>query len=150
MLKKRIWILVLLIILALLLCGFILYPNISVKKVNVGDEQFSVPSQYKEENVSDNLVKLSSGDSVYFMTEKENNNIKYFVKKYVNLKKSADNQSVNILHLDYEGSDIYRSVVSDNSSVVHYWFVKNGKGYEIYTGTADSSSDEFIMNIIKS
>ena len=118
--------------------------------MNVGDEQFSVPSQYKVENVSDNLVKLSSGDSVYFMTEKENNNIKYFVKKYVNLKKSADNQSVNILHLDYEGSDIYRSVVSDNSSVVHYWFVKNGKGYEIYTGTADSSSDEFIMNIIKS
>ena len=62
---------------------------------------------------------------------------------------SVDKVLVNY-YIDNGNFDIYKSVVSENSSVIHYWFVKNGKGYEIYTGTADSNSDDFILDIINS
>ncbi len=143
-------ILILILILVLIIFGFLAFQNQSVKKLVIGDEQFSVPSQYQEEYLSNNLVKISSGDNVYFITEKSSSDVKIFVNKYVKHKKLADNQSVNIYYIDNGNFDIYKSVVSENSSVIHYWFVKNGKGYEIYTGTADSNSDDFILDIINS
>ena len=146
---KKIGLLAVFIIIALIVLGFV-YQDFSVKEVDVGETRFMVPSEYQVQNISNTLVKLTSGGTVYFINEKNSSDIKIFVNKYVNHKNKTENKSVEISHLAYKDSDIYKSVVSDNSSVIHYWFVKNGKGYEIYTGTANSNSDELVLDIINS
>ena len=146
---KKIGLLAVFIIIALIVFGFV-YQDFSVKEVDVGETRFMVPSEYQVQNISNTLVKLTSGGTVYFINEKNSSDIKIFVNKYVNHKNKTENKSVEISHLAYKDSDIYKSVVSDNSSVIHYWFVKNGKGYEIYTGTANSNSDELVLDIINS
>ncbi|MEE0942207.1 MAG: hypothetical protein UIB63_03730 [Methanobrevibacter sp.] len=146
---KKIGLLAVFIIIALIVFGFV-YQDFSVKEVDVGETRFMVPSEYQVQNISNTLVKLTSGGTVYFINEKNSSDIKIFVNKYVNHKNKTENKSVEISHLAYNDSDIYKSVVSDNSSVIHYWFVKNGKGYEIYTGTANSNSDELVLDIINS
>lgn len=146
---KKIGLLAVFIIIALIVFGFV-YQDFSVKELDVGETRFMVPSEYQVQNISNTLVKLTSGGTVYFINEKNSSDIKIFVNKYVNHKNKTENKSVEISHLAYKDSDIYKSVVSDNSSVIHYWFVKNGKGYEIYTGTANSNSDELVLDIINS
>lgn len=141
---------VIIIIVVILFCGMFFFQENSMKKVIVNDVEFSVPSKYQDQQASIHLVKLTSGENIYFINVLNSSDVKFFVNDYVVHKNTTENKSVNISKLDYADSTIYKSVVSDNSSVIHYWFLKDGKTCEIYTGTADSNTDNFILDIIKS
>ena len=145
---KRIVVIIIIIIL-ILLGGMFLFQENSMKKVTVNDVEFSVPSKYQDQMDSTHLLRLTSGENIYFINVLNSSDVKFFVNDYVAHKNTTENKSVNISKLDYSNSTIYKSVVSDNSSIVHYWFLKDGKSCEIYTGTADSNTDNFILDIIK-
>ncbi|WP_296789772.1 hypothetical protein [uncultured Methanobrevibacter sp.] len=148
--NKKLGLLAILVIIILVAFGFFMSHSSSTKEILVGESKFVIPSEYQEQNVSNHLVKITSGDNIYFINENNNSNITYFVDFYVNHKNVTENKSVNVSHLMYGDSDIYKAVVNDNASIVHYWFLKNGKCYEIYTGTANSNTDNLILDIIKS
>lgn len=148
--NKKSKVLIVIICILLLVFGIFLYQNQTVKKINVGDTQFSIPSGYNEQVISKSLVKFTSGNNVFYINEKNSTDINHFVNLYVNHKNKTENKSVEISQFQSNGQNIYKSVVSDNVSVVHYWFLKNGKCYEIYTGTADSNMDNLISDIVKS
>ena len=101
--------------------------------------------------ISDNLVRFIANDKILLINSDINaSDIDSAVSNYVKFKNQSENLSINVQKLDLDGLTVYKSVVQNNSSVVHYWFIKDNHIYEIYTPTFDSNMETVILNIIKS
>ena len=145
-LKKKLAII--LIIIIIVVGAIILYTS-SSQQIKVGDAYFNVPNGYQAQNVSDKLVRLVSDDKVLYINGNINeSNIDKAVSDYVNFKNRSENTSVMVSDLNENGYNFHKSIAVTNSSIVHYWFIKENKIYEIYTSTADSNTDKLISSIV--
>lgn len=148
--KKKVIILILIFIL-IVIGAFVFYESSLSQKVKVGDSYFTIPKEFQKEDISDNLVRFIANDKILFINSDINaSDIDSAVSNYVKFKNQSENLSINVQKLDLDGLTVYKSVVQNNSSVVHYWFIKDNHIYEIYTPTFDSNMETVILNIIKS
>ncbi|WP_296888431.1 hypothetical protein [uncultured Methanobrevibacter sp.] len=148
--KKKAIILILIFIL-IVIGAFVFYESSLSQKVKVGDSYFTIPKEFQKEDISDNLVRFIANDKILFINSDINaSDIDSAVSNYVKFKNQSENLSINVQKLDLDGLTVYKSVVQNNSSVVHYWFIKDNHIYEIYTPTFDSNMETVILNIIKS
>ena len=148
---RKKWILIILAVILILIGSFAIYESNFSQKVKVGESYFTIPSEFQKENVSTDLVRFISNDKIFFINSNVNaTNIDSAVSNYINYKNQTENMTIEVNKLNVDGIEIHKSIVQDNSSVVHYWFNKNNHNYEIYTPTADPTMDKLIIEIIKS
>ena len=145
--KKKLAIII--IIILIVLVGAVIFYESSSQQIKVGDAYFNVPKGYQAQNVSDKLVRLVSDDKILYINGNvTGSNIDKAVSDYVNFKNRTENTSIMVSDINENGYNFHKSIAVTNSSIVHYWFIKENKIYEIYTSTADSNTDKLISSIV--
>ena len=63
---------------------------------------------------------------------------------------ARNNLTLTLSNLTVGQHTVQKSVMDNNTEIVHYWFDFNGKVYEIYTRSANSNTDDVITELINS
>ena len=145
-------ILILLVILiAVLSIGFLF--NSTDNKVEVGSTYFSLPSGFEQESMikEDNFVavNITNGKNTIKIVEYKNTNVKNLIDNYIKIK-NQDNHTVKVETLEIDSKPVYKSTDTSDSKIIHYWFEKNNKVYEIYSWDANSNTAGVIEKLISS
>lgn len=150
--EKKYIISILLIIATLVIVGSFYFADFSKQndnQIKVGEATFTVPDGYNVTNSSKDRVKLSNGVNsigiVYYNSSKTNK----YVDNYVSLKEE-DGYKINVSNFTSGNTVVYKSEVSNDTGVVHYWFKYGEKTYSIYSGDANKHMDKQVSQLIKS
>ena len=57
---------------------------------------------------------------------------------------------MEVINFTIDNNVIQKSINSNNNFNVHYWFVKNGKSYEIYKWDDNPKMDYIVNDLVKS
>ena len=143
---------ILIIVVMLLVFGFTSLNNLSNldPTVKFGNVEFTLPDNYYKKDTTDSgNVVITDGDKEITILRYDDKNVKNHIQKYEDYVKSK-NQTIKLKDFKAGGMQVYKSTINENSKVIHYWFVKNGKTYSIYTSNADKNTGDIILNMIKS
>ncbi|WP_405291010.1 hypothetical protein [Methanobrevibacter sp.] len=143
--KKIIGIIV--VIIAILILGFSIYTQNTVK---IGNTYFAIPEGYKVVDEGDYYNLSSDINSICIVKKVHQENVEKLIDGYTHSKKSSDNDTLEISKFKVDNYDVYKSVSAKNAKTVHYWLVKDKKTtYEFFTWSGDSNTDRVVTNLIK-
>jgi|GEM_PF-5165060 len=149
---KKILLCVIIVLIIVAGIGIFYDSFIATKEFKLGDTYFNMPSGFHQEGCETtdkyDLTNISDGKCVIGMYEYRNNNITNIMNHYVS-EKNKDNYSVQIVNSTVNGIVIHKSVILNDISNVHYWFVYNDIGYEFYTWDANNDTDNIVANLVK-
>jgi len=146
--KKWIAVIVIIILLVAGLIAFYSFSNQS-NKVKVGSATFKTPDGYHVEDSKDkNVTNLTKGNKNIYIKEYNDKNVKKYINSYVSQSKK-NNKTVKISNFTVGKTTVYKSNL-DNSSAVHYWFVKKNKTYTIYSRDKNPEIDSITIKLIES
>lgn len=137
-------------IIILLVVGLIAYTSFMNQgtKVKVGDATFKMPDGYHLGNSDKNMANLTNGTKNIYIKKYDDKNVKKHIDSYINQSKQ-NNKTVKISNFTVGKTLVYKSNLN-NSSTVHYWFVKNNKTYTIYSGDKNPEIDSITIKLIES
>ena len=126
------WLLISLIFCILIIAiGFFVLNSNNV--VQVGSTSFKLPDGYVEGTPNQfGAVNLTDGKYSIFVVEHNGTDVKKYINEYNKDFVKTKNRTIDVLTLNIEGLDMYKSSNVDNPNNVHYWVVKNGKTFEFY------------------
>jgi hypothetical protein len=148
---KKSSILIILIILAICVVGFLCFGNsLRGEVVKVGGTDFIVPEGYHQDapnKLGD--VTISNGTHKIFLEEHNDTDVDKYIKNYESFCKKH-NQTVKVSKLNVDGVEFYKSFNEDNPQTVYYWFIKGDKTYDIYKWHENKEMDHLVIDFIKS
>ena len=138
------------IILTIIVGAFILVyeTNYVHNSVKVGNTYFTLPYGYHEVNTNGH-INITDGNTPMGLGVHEDSDIDKYIDKYIKLNEKK-NVSVKIHEFKVNDVIIHKSLVENNTRVIHYWFINDGKVYEFYTWFGNSKTDEVVSDLIKS
>lgn len=143
--------LAILAIVLILIVGFCAYEGLSNQHFKVGSATFDMPKGYHEGTPNYlGSVNITKANHTIFFTEYNDSNVTKHINDYKKLILKDRNQTVVISNYTIGGNLIYKGVVKENPTVMHSWFVKNNKTYDIYTWDGDDNLDNIVINCIQS
>ena len=142
---KQLILIIIGLIVLLLVGGFIITNNPNNIKIN--DVKFKAPDTYEVSDGADE-VKLTNGKDSIIIVKNTTTKLKKTVDNYIHSKEKK-NDTVKLSNMTINNNVIYRVSV-DNTNIVHYWFEKNGKVFEIYTKNANPNTELAVTDLIKS
>lgn len=117
----------------------------------VGNTEFVIPEGYSEGNFNEfGATNITNGTNSIFILENNDTNVMEYVHDYENYINNTRNQSMNILTFTIDDMLVYKTDNVDNPNIIHYWFVKNNKTYDIYTWDGNEKIDSIVISMIKS
>ena len=138
-------IIILIFIVSLVIIGyFIVYEK---NHVTIDGANFKIPDGYHVID-NDNTINITNNNNSISIAKKATGNINKSADYYINKKKNA-NISVQLSKMDINNKKVYQ-VTEDNPSVLHYWFEKNGKVYEIGCLDANPNTYYVVKELIQS
>lgn len=146
--KKIILIIIIILIILIGVANFTLLNN--EKTVKVGDATFSIPSGYKvgtPNNLGD--TNITNGVNSIFIKEHSTTDLHRYLVEYENYIKSL-NDTVKVTCSTVDNGNVYKVEKNNDSKVIHYFFVKNGRTYEIYVWENNPNLDNLVQELIKS
>lgn len=132
------------IIIAILIVGFIFYTQNTIK---IGNSYFTIPEGYHVIDEGD-YVNLTSGNN-HICLYKE---IPYDSNKSISIyekDKHKENDTLKFSNITSGDVKIIKAVSKKHPNLSHYWFVKDGNSYEAFSWHGDSGSDDILINLIK-
>ena len=138
-------------IIILLVVGLIVYTSFMNQEteVKVGDATFKIPDGYHLGNSDEkNVTNLTNGTKNICIKEYDDKNIKKHINSYIN-QSEKDNKTVKISNFTVGKTLVYKTNLN-KSAIVHYWFVKNNKTYNIYTWDKNPEIDSISIKLIES
>ena len=143
------WIIIICVII-LLVVGLIAFYTISIHKseINIGSTKFKMPNGYHE--VSSNkgdVINLTNGTHGICIGKYDDINVKKHIKSYIDYNKKK-NITTNISNFTVGKTVVYKSQLN-NSTAVHYWFVKNRTTYDIYSWHYNPEFDSITIKLIE-
>lgn len=134
----------------ILVVGFSAYVGLFNSTFKVGDTTFNMPKGYHE-GKSNYLgaVNITDGNTTVFFEEKDVNVIQD-INKYKKMIWDDRNQTVLVSNYTIDGNLFYKSTIKENPGVMHCWFVKNNKTYDIYTWDGNNDLDMIVINCYNS
>lgn len=138
-------------IILLLVAGSITFYSFSNQEntVKVGDATFQMPDGYHvEDSKNKNVTNLTNGNENICIKEYGDKNLEKFINSYIN-QSEKNNKTVKISNFTVGKTLVYKSNLN-NSSTVHYWFVKNNKTYTIYSWDKNPEIDSITIKLIES
>lgn len=142
--KNKILIVIILFIAIVLIYGFLINTN----DIKVGDAYFSLPEGY-ECVANDKYANITNSHDSIIITNYDTDDVENITKDYEQYNMDH-NLSVTISKLGYNNKTLYKSIMNNNSDIVHYWFVKDSNTYEIYTRSANPDVEKNILELIES
>lgn len=152
--KKIIYGIVLLIIF-LCIIAFVFNGFSFSEQCNVGNAFFDLPKNYQIDSTSIKhtedsvLINITNRKNTISIVEFNDDNLEKYFKKYQEHKNNGTDL-LEISNLTINNMTVRKSVDKTDNHFVHYWFIKNGKVYEIYTWDADEDFDENVEFMINS
>jgi len=145
--KLKIVLILLLVVIIFMSCLF----YIEHTQVKIGNSYFNLPIGCSENKIDENHINITNGNISLILSEYSSNNtdVKKTVKYYMDSKK---NESLDC-ELDEKiinNNPTYKTTILNNTNIVHYWFIKNDKIYEIATHDGNSKTDSIVTEIITS
>lgn len=151
--NKIVKIAIIVILLLFLIGGFTYFTDFNQNKtIEIGKTTFSIPENYYKGN-NNNLgaINLTNGTNSLFILEHETTDLHGYLVNYTDYVQKDLNQSVKVTCSTVENSqNVYKVEKSNDTQIIHYFFVRNGKTYEIYTWDGNSQTDMIVENMIKS
>ena len=145
--KKWILGICIIILLAIGLIAFYSFSN-QETELKIGNTKFQLPNGYHVGNSEkDNVINLTNGTNEIYI-EKYDGNITDHINSYVKYTEKK-NYTVKNSNFTVGKTLVYKSNVN-NSSVVHYWFVKNKNIYNIYSWDKNPEMDSITIKLIES
>lgn len=146
--KKWIIIICVIILLAVGLIAFYSFSNQN-NEISVASTKFQIPDGYHEvASNKDGVINLTNGTHEIFIGKYNDINVNKHIKTYVDYNKKK-NITTNISNFTVGKTVVYKSNLN-NSSAVHYWFVKNKNTYDIYSWNHNSEIDSKTIKLIES
>lgn len=115
----------------------------------LGSYAFSLPDGYNVKNTTNGSVKISNGYNTIEMLCHDNKNVKKFVNNYIS-KKENESKQVNLTNFTVKKTVVYKTTLSNDTGIVHYWFKKDNSTYTMYSMDANKNTDKVITQLIKS
>ena len=145
--KKNILIIIIVLIILIGVANFTLLNN--EKTVKVGDTTFSIPSGYNV-GTSNNLgdTNITNGENSIFIKEHSTTDLHGYLTEYEKYVKSL-NDTVKVTCSTVDNVNVYKVEKNNDSQVIHYFFVKNGRTYEIYVWDNNPNLDNLVPELIK-
>lgn len=142
---------ILIIVVMLLVFGVTSLNNLSNldPTVKFGKAEFTIPDNYYKKDIGSDEVVITDGDIEITLLSYDDKNVKKHIEKYESYLKGK-NKTLNMKDFKVDGVHVYKGTINGSSKVIHYWFVKDGKTYSIYSSNADKNTGDTILNIIKS
>lgn len=136
---------VLLTILLVLTAGFFVYNNyLTHHTVRVGDANFLLPEGYKDDGINKfGALTLTNGKNQIYIIGHDDSNVEKYITEYKNVVKNK-NETMTIENTTMDNTLVYKTHNTNNSDVVHVWFVKNGDTYEIYKFDKNPEFDSLV------
>lgn len=144
--NKKIIIISGVILLVLLLSFCFIY---TFNTVRIDGTYFNVPNGYQIDDEGDYINLTSGTNYICLVKEVKNDDVNKLIKEYVNSKKVKENDTISVSSFKVDNLNVYKSISNNNDKTVHYWFVKYGKSYELFTWVANSNSDKIVSDLIK-
>ena len=137
---------IILTIFLLLVIGFLLFNNLTAQNtVSVGDANFLLPEGYKENGVNKfGALTITNGKNEIYIIEQNDANVNKYILEYNNVVKHK-NETMSIENVTINNTMFYKSKNINTPEVVHMWFVKNGKTYEIYKYDNNSKFEDEVI-----
>ena len=120
----------------------------------MGNAFFDLPNDYQMASTSIKHTKdyvsinITNKKNTISILEYKDDNLEKYFQNYYN-KKINISDSLEITNLTINNITVRRSIDTLDNNFIHYWFINNGKVYEIYTWNADEDFDknvEFMIN----
>lgn len=146
-------------VLALILCiviagiGFFTFNGTfsSNNIFHVGSTTFKLPDGYVEGSPNQyGAQSITDGKYSVFLIEYDDTNVSKHINDYDEKFVKNKNQTIEIINFTIDDNVIQKSHNAHNQNNVHYWFVKNGKSYEIYKWDDNPKMDYIVNDLVKS
>lgn len=148
--KKYIVIIIVIIFLAIIGFSFLNKSPVQVESFDVGSAKFILPDGYHVGNSNDsNKVNITNGVNSIQLIEYKDKQITKHVENYEHYIINQ-NGTVKTENFTIDNVTIYKSVNEKYPNIVHYWFIKNGKTYEVSKYDANKRMDTMVINLIDS
>lgn len=143
--KKIIIVVLAVVVVVAIVCGFLFMQN----DVKVGDATFNLPEGYVCV-ANGKYANLTNNHNEYIVLScKESGSINDLMDNYVE-NNAKNNLTLTLSNFTVGQHTVQKSVMDNNTEIVHYWFDFNGNAYEIYTRSANSNTDHVIAELINS
>ena len=117
----------------------------------VGATTFNMPDGYHEGTPNEfGATNITNGTNSIFIVENNDSNIMSYITEYENYINNSRHQSMSIVNFTIDNTQIYKTDNKDDPNIIHYWFVKNKKTYDIYTWDGNKKMDSIVINMITS
>lgn len=111
----------------------------------VGNANFVLPAGYSEDGVNEyGALTITNGKNAIYLLEHNDGNITKYTSEYKNVTKYK-NETMKIENITRNNTIFYKTNNVNNPNTIHYWFVKNGKTYDIYTFDKNSEFEDSVM-----
>ena len=109
---------------------------------------FPIPEGYTE-GAMNNLgsFNYTNGNSSIFITQDDNLTVKDKVNKYTDYLE-INNQKATVENYVVNDITIYKLINTNNTNIIHYWFVKDNKCYDVYTWDGNADIDTVVNNFV--
>lgn len=143
-------IILILTVVIIILCSIFIFHQDS-QKGEIGNTYFDLPNGFHEKKIQSNHVNITNGDVALLFTEYGENitDINVVVNYYITTKKN-ESLKCDLNEKMMNNTKVYKTTISNNTNIMHYWFIKNGRIYEISTHNGNSNTDNIVQGIINS
>ena len=147
--EKKYSIIAISIIVILLIIGFIYIGLFKEESIKVGDANFILPSGFsaKGSNEIGDLI-ISDNNNQIYLAEYENDTVGDYITYYAH-ERNLNNETISSSNFTIGSTTVYKTT-NTNTSSNHYWFVKDGKTYTIYSWNKIENMDNIVSDLIKS
>ena len=123
----------------------------SNKLFQVGSTNFKLPDGYVEGSPNQyGAQSITDGKYSVFLLEYDDVDVSKHIEDYNEKFVKSKNQTFEIINFTIDDNVIQKSYNAHNPNNVHYWFVKNGKSYEIYKWDDNPKMDYIVNDLVKS
>lgn len=151
--NKKLGVLVLILCIAIAGIGFFAFNGTlnSDNTFKVGSSTFKLPDGYVEGSPNQyGAQSITDGKYSVFLMEYDDTDVSKHIDEYNGDFVKNKNQTIEIINFTIDDNVIQKSYNAHNQNNVHYWFVKNGKSYEIYKWDDNPKMDYIVNDLVKS
>ena len=119
-------------------------------EIDFGNTKFYLPNGFQESGVIESGdINASNGyESIYFHKYNDTELTEH-VNAYVNERK-ADNFTPILTNFTVNDTLVYKTVIVNQTHSMHYWFIKDGTVFSVYTWDGIPKMDQIVSDLVVS
>ena len=136
------------IIIIICLLGFGIFNNQNT--VNVGNATFHLPDGFQEKGViKSGDINISNGYESFYIHDYKDKNLEEHVKDYI-IDRKNKSFKVELTNFTVNDTLVYKTVIVNQTHSIHYWFMKDGDVFSIYTWDGIPKMNKIVSDLISS